>query len=141
MSSSGKTGIGSTSFVFAKTRKFWSEPLLLFPVFSPPNVPISPVSLLIHLAIANVQIISVFANLMKSYFKPLYCRDKCIITKTDQLLRKLFGVIYLSDISHRPRKKDFDDIQIFVLCKTNLILLFCYQGPGLLWLHLLVLVL
>ena len=77
-----------------------------------------------HLAIVNVAIISAFANLLKNYFKALYFRDKCSITKTDKLLRKLFEVIYLNDIPYRSRKGDFDGIQITVPCGTNLILLF-----------------
>ena len=130
MFSSTKIGIGNTSyFVFAKIRKFWLAPLLLFPLFAAPNVPTSFVPLLIHLAIVNVAIISVFANLLKNYFKALYWRDKRSITKTDKLLRKLFEVIYLNDIPHRSRKRDFDGIQITVPCGTNLILLFWYQGP------------
>ena len=130
MFSSTKIGIGNTSyFVFAKIRKFWLAPLLLFPLFTAPNVPTSFVPLLIHLAIVNVAIISVFANLLKNYFKALYWRDKRSITKTDKLLRKLFEVIYLNDIPYRSRKRDFDGIQITVPCGTNLILLFWYQGP------------
>ena len=126
MSSSAKIGVGNAYFVFAKTRKFWLDSLLLFPVSSSPDVPISSVSLLIHLAIANVSIISVFANLLKNYFKPLYCRDKRSITKIDKLLRKLFGITCLSDISHRSKKKDLDGIQIFILCRTKL-LSFIYE--------------
>ena len=127
MSSSAKIGIGNTSFVFPKIRKLWLDSLLLFLFFSSPNVPISSVSLVIHLVIVNVPIISVFANLMKNYFKPFYCRDKCSITKTDKFLRKLFEVIYLNHILRRSNKRDFDSTQITVPCGTNLILLFCYQ--------------
>ena len=120
MSSSVKIGIGNTSFVFAKICKFWLDSLLSS--FSVPNAHIS-----IYLAIVNVLIISVFANLLKNYFMPLYSKDKRSITKTDdKLLRNLFEVIYLNDISHRW---DFDGIHITVLCGANLILLFCYQGP------------
>ena len=102
-----KKGIGNTSFVFAKIRKFWLDPLLLFPLFTAPNAPTSFMLLLIHLAIVNVAIISVFANLLKNYFKALYCRDKRSITKTDKLSRKLFEVMYLNDIPYRSRKRDF----------------------------------
>ena len=129
MSSPAKIGIGNTSFVFAKTRKLWLDSLLLFHFSFSPNVPISSVSLLIHLAIVNVPIISVFANLMKNYFKPSYFRDKRSITKTDKLLRKLFEFIYLNDILHCSRKRGFDGIQITASCGTNLILLFCSQSP------------
>ena len=128
MFSSPKIGIDNTSFVFAKIRKCWLDPLLLFPLFTAPIVPTSFVPLLIHLAIVNVAIILVFANLLKNYFKALYWRDKRSITKTDKLLRKLFEVIYLNDIPHRLRKRDFDGIQITVPCGKKLILLFWYQG-------------
>ena len=126
MFSSTKIGIRNTSFVLAKIRKFSLDPLLLFPLFVTPNVPTSFVPLLIHLAIVNVAVISVFANLLKNYLKVLYCRDKSSITKTDKLLRKLFEVIYLNDIPYRSRKRDFDGIPITVPCgtETNLILLF-----------------
>ena len=129
MSSSTKIGIWNTSFVFAKIHQFWLDPLLLFPLFTAPNAPTSFVLLLIHLAIVNVAIISVFANLLKNYFKALYCRYKRSITKTGKSLRKLFEVLYLNDIPHRSRKRDFDGMQVTVPCGTNLILLLWYQGP------------
>ena len=97
---------------------------LIFSFHRAPNVPTSFVPQLIHLAIVNVAIISVFATLLKNCFKALYWRDKRSITKTDRLLRKLFEVIYLNDIPHRSRKRDFDGIQITVPCGTKLILLF-----------------
>ena len=129
MSSSTKIGICNTSFVFAKIRKSWLDPLLLFPLFTAPNAPTSFMLLMIHLAIVNVAIISVFANLLKNYFKALYCRYKRSITKTDKSLRKLFEVLYLNDIPHRSRKRYFHGMQVTIPCGTNLILLFWYQGP------------
>ena len=64
------------------------DSLLLFAPFSSPNLPNLFVPLLIHLAIVNVSIISVLANLTKNYFKPLHCRDKHSIIKTDELFGK-----------------------------------------------------
>ena len=74
----------------------------------------------------NIAIISVFAKLLKNYFKALYCRDKRSITKTD-LMTKLFEVIYLNGIRHRSSKRDFDNIQITAPCGTNLILYFWHH--------------
>ena len=65
---------------------------------------------------------------LQTYWK-IISRDKRSVTKSDKLLRKLFEVIYLHDIPHRSRKRDFDGIQVTVPCGTNLILLFWYQGP------------
>ena len=73
-----------TSFIFTKIRKFRLDSLLLFPLFSAPDIPISLVHLLIHLPIVEVPVISVFANLMKNYFKPLYRRKKCSRIKVDE---------------------------------------------------------
>ena len=42
--------------------------IALIPLFSAPNVSILPVSLLIHLAIVNVPIVSVSESLLKNYF-------------------------------------------------------------------------
>ena len=98
----------------------------------PPNVLILLVLLLIHLA--NFKL----SYLMKIYFRLLSCRDKRSIITTDELLGKhkgcstsfkMFMVTYPNDMSHRSRKRHFEGIQITVLCNTNLILLFCHQGP------------